>query len=123
MKVATTAIIRDNDKILIGKRRKDGRWELPGGQFEQGETPLQCLEREMAEELGIKVEVAAPYRKITGTYRDIPMEVYAFLADYRGGDISMNVHDDLLWVRPGDISKYDFIDEDIVALKLFGIIS
>ncbi|WDU83205.1 NUDIX domain-containing protein [Caloramator sp. Dgby_cultured_2] len=46
MKVVTAAIIIDNDRVFIA-RRKDGnikgKWEFPGGKLEENETYEECL--------------------------------------------------------------------------------
>jgi 8-oxo-dGTP diphosphatase len=51
-------------RTLLAARRTEpprlaGGWELPGGKVEPGEEPLAALHRELAEELGITVEVGA----------------------------------------------------------------
>ena len=57
MKVATLAIIRQQDKVLLGLKKKgeigSQTYNGPGGKVEPGETPLQCVIRETNEELGI----------------------------------------------------------------------
>lgn len=54
------AVIRaPDDRILLAKRPADkhqgGKWEFPGGKVEAGELPVQALQRELHEELGIAV--------------------------------------------------------------------
>ena len=47
----TAAVIEKDGKVLIAKRHKGdrhgGRWEFPGGKIDPGETPEECLKREL----------------------------------------------------------------------------
>ncbi len=53
MLTVTAAILIQDNKVFIGQRRADKQlgnlWEFPGGKLEEGETPQQCLAREMRE--------------------------------------------------------------------------
>ncbi len=50
--------VKDNLVLLIKKARGPytGKWDLPGGSLEFGETPLDSLAREVKEETGLSVE-------------------------------------------------------------------
>lgn len=54
------AVVRDDrNRLLLVRRRNDpgrGRWSLPGGRIEPGETPAQAAAREVLEETGLVVE-------------------------------------------------------------------
>lgn len=60
-------VIHDGRILLCRKKHTTALLILPGGCFEPGESPSQCLNRELAEELG---EVRAVDVEYVGTYSD-----------------------------------------------------
>lgn len=59
LRVGCSAIIFDEarEKVLLTQRADNGRWCLPGGHMESGESAAEACEREVLEETGLKVEV------------------------------------------------------------------
>jgi ADP-ribose pyrophosphatase YjhB (NUDIX family) len=57
MKVRVSAVIMEEDNILLVEHRRRGRayWTLPGGRLEEDETIEECLRREITEETGLEV--------------------------------------------------------------------
>lgn len=49
-------IFNENKEILLQKRVDDGKWGIPGGNMELGETIEETVCREVLEETGLKVE-------------------------------------------------------------------
>jgi 8-oxo-dGTP pyrophosphatase MutT (NUDIX family) len=74
--VSVKALCRDETgRVLVIRDAKD-RWELPGGGLEAGEELLDCLRREVMEELGVDCELLDPDpykawvgKKASGDYR------------------------------------------------------
>ncbi|MDE2201333.1 MAG: NUDIX domain-containing protein [Burkholderiaceae bacterium] len=62
--------------LLLNERRE---WELPGGRLERGESPAECLAREMAVALSLQIEVGAPID--TYLFEVVP-DRHVFIATY-----------------------------------------
>lgn len=66
IRVGCSAIIFDKNrgKVLLTQRTDNGRWCLPGGALEAGESAAEACEREVWEETGLKVRAT----RLTGVY-------------------------------------------------------
>jgi len=66
IQIVVVAIIRDKNKYLLTKRYEPTIslthevWQFPGGGLEAHETVLDCLHREVREEVGLKIRVISP---------------------------------------------------------------
>src|SRR3954454_5024657 len=67
------AVVRSDGKLLMIRRRDNGRWEPPGGVLELEETVEAGVAREILEETGISVEV----ERLTGVYKNMPRGIVA----------------------------------------------
>jgi ADP-ribose pyrophosphatase YjhB (NUDIX family) len=48
-------VLNDQEELLLVREKEDGRWTLPGGWVEVGESPSEAVEREVKEESGYEV--------------------------------------------------------------------
>src|SRR5215207_9016615 len=83
------AVIRDG-KILLIQERADGRWAMPGGWADLGNSPASVAEREAWEESGFRVK-AEKVVAVLDANRIEPMEFYhaykiIFLCKFLGGE-------------------------------------
>jgi 8-oxo-dGTP diphosphatase len=72
--VAVAAIVDDAQRVLLARRpdhvHQGGLWEFPGGKCEPGESVEAALEREIHEELGIRIGARRPLIRVPHRYAD-----------------------------------------------------
>lgn len=115
--VVTAAVIERDGRVLIGKRKRGkrfaGNWEFPGGTLEKGETPEECLTRELREELDLEVEVGELFCSATADYAPgWTVRLLAYRAMVISGTFSLNDHEEIRWVRPAELAGYNFPEAD-----------
>jgi 8-oxo-dGTP diphosphatase len=117
--VVVAAAVHRSGRLLVARRARPaalaGRWELPGGRVEPGESELDALGRECREELAAAVTVTGRL----GT--DLPIEagvLRVYAAELAGGAAEPQPleHDALRWVGPAELAGLDWLDADRAVL-------
>ena len=117
--VAAAALIDADGRVLICKRPRgkqlEGMWEFPGGKVDEGETPEECLIRELDEELGIKVTHAclAPFVFTSHGYDSFHLLMPLYLCRRWEGLVTAREHEAIAWVRPDKLSDYPMPPADL----------
>jgi len=124
MKQVTAAVIEKDGLVLIAKRKKGKKlgekWEFPGGKLEPGETPRECLKRELEEELEIDADVGDFLCSVVYENPDFSFELLAFrVPSFRGTPV-LREHEEFRWVRREDAAAYDLADSDRAAIERLG---
>ena len=122
------AIITDAAGRLLLVRRghapQAGRWTLPGGRVEPGETDQQAVVREILEETGLAVSCG----HLVGTVqRPAPdggvFEIRDYAATVTGGELAAGDDAaDARWVAPADLPALPLTTGLIAALTTWGVL-
>lgn len=115
------ALIWENDRFMICQRPEHKtramQWEFVGGKVEKGESKEEALIRECREELNITVKVGDVFMEVDHEYPDISVHLTLFNSEICGGVPEMLEHNDIKWIRPEEITEFEFCpaDKDILA--------
>jgi 8-oxo-dGTP diphosphatase len=121
--VAAAALIDTDGRVLICQRppgkQMAGLWEFPGGKVEAGETPEDCLVRELEEELGIlaKKDCLAAFVFASHAYENFHLLMPLYLLRRWDGIVTRREHAALAWVKPARLFDYPMppADEPLCA--------
>lgn len=102
---AAVALFNSKKEILLLRRKDNGKWTMPGGTLEFGESLTSCALREVKEECGLDVEI----KDIVGTYTD-PNIIVA----YSDGE----VRQEFTIVYYGEVKNFEIqLDEESSAYQ------
>lgn len=121
--VVCAVIIRDG-RVLLAQRPAGKhlalKWEFPGGKMEPGEEPAAALVREIAEELGCRIEVRERLPAVTHRYERGEIELIPFLCVLAAGSAEPHPHEHLAveWPLAGELRRYDLAAADLPVVSL-----
>lgn len=124
---ASVMITDDEGQILLVQRGKDpqkGRWAVPGGRAEAGETAREAAKREAWEETGLEVKIGNELVvvRIPGG-QNRTYEVHSFAASVVGGVLQAGDDAaDARWVPLEDVPNYELTTNLLDSLREAGII-
>lgn len=109
------------EKILLTRRSDNGKWCLPGGRMEPGESAAEACQREVLEETGLRVEVTKLIGLYTSpdwvvTYANTPgkllqLVAMCFEAKIISGELGLsNETTEYGWYTPAQIESMDLVE-------------
>lgn len=113
------AIIEHDNHILVVQRSagmKNGLlWEFPGGKLESGEAAIDCIVREIKEELGIKVHAHQQLSK----HDHENIQLIPFVCSWKSGNIQLYEHKEARWLPAHELLSLHWCPADIPVVKMY----
>jgi 8-oxo-dGTP diphosphatase len=107
--VAVGVLIDGTGQFLLTSRPAGkvyaGYWEFPGGKLEADETVEQALERELHEELGIRIAGAQPWQQLVMDYPHARVRLHFCKVHSWSGEFEMREAQSMAWqTLPVDVA-------------------
>jgi 8-oxo-dGTP diphosphatase len=112
-------VILDGNRVLLsvrGKAPSEGKWGLPGGAVEVGETVREAVVREILEETGVTVRPVKLITVLDSIHRDEDGRVryhyilFEYLCEYVSGEVSPSSDaPDARWVKFDELDSIDIM--------------
>lgn len=119
----TCAIILKDEKILVAQRNEKMKlplkWEFPGGKLEANETEINCIKREIKEEINISIEVLQKLSNNIHDYGTFKINLIPFLVQYISGEIKLSEHIDYRLLERSQLLNLDWAEADLPIVEEF----
>lgn len=123
--IGAKALISRGDELLIVKEKVKGRWELPGGRIDAGQSIEDALEREVDEELGLTYKAMG--RLVHAGLGDFPVEnghrLCMLFYDVRVEPFDAiklsDEHTEAEWISESGITTLDTFTSDRAAMNSY----
>ena len=120
MQLATLCYVKSNNKTLMIHRVKkendmhEGKWNGLGGKFMPGESPEQCVIREVKEESGLKIDnpILKGFLTFPRFSKSVDWYVFVYEAHQFSGDIIESDEGNLEWIDDGQLVKLNLWEGD-----------
>ncbi len=125
LRLATLIYVRSEGRtLMVHRNRKPGDWHEGrhnglGGKLEPGESPEQCMQRELLEESGLTALTWRLNGMITFPTFDRSNDWYVFVytvSSYSGNLMTDSPEGDLLWVPDGELQDLNLWPGDRIFL-------
>ena len=117
----TCAIILIDNKILVTQRNERMnlplKWEFPGGNLEENEGEIDCIKREIKEELNIEIEVLEKLSNSIYDYGTFKINLIPFLSNYVSGEIILFEHKDYKLLDKSELLNLDWAEADLPIVE------
>ncbi len=123
--IPVSCAIIERDGLVLAAQRSPVmslplKWEFPGGKIDHGETPEECLRREVMEEMGIRVNVGKELPRHTHRYPGFAVTLYPFICTIESGDIIiLHEHADMVWLPPKRLCELDWAEADFPVIESY----
>ena len=115
------AAIVEGGRVFLARRgpamSMPGKWEFPGGKVEDGEAPEAALVREVAEELGIDIEVGSFLGRGEAEHAGRTIVLDVWLARRVTGEPASREHDAVGWFAAAELATLDWPEADLPLLE------
>jgi ADP-ribose pyrophosphatase YjhB (NUDIX family) len=122
------AVVVDDGRLLLVRRGRPpgaGRWSVPGGRVEHGETVCEAVVREVAEETGLRCECGPLLGWVERIGEGFHFVILDFRAGLAAGNGAATAGDDaaeVAWVPLADIATVDTVDGLVDFLAEHGVL-
>ncbi|MBE0655929.1 MAG: (deoxy)nucleoside triphosphate pyrophosphohydrolase, partial [Bacteroidales bacterium] len=95
------------------------KWEFPGGKVEVGESEINCLIREIKEELNIIIDPFERCQPHIHDYKSFKIKLIPYLSKYLSGEIKLLEHEEAKWIEIDGLINLDWAPADLPILMDF----